>query len=182
MSWTKRQFVIHAFEEVGYSSYSYDLDPAQLESGMRRLDAMMATWNGKGIRLGYPIPNSPEDADLDEETNVPDAANEAIYLNLAIRIAPTIGKTASMETKASAREAFDQLLIMAVTPNEMQMPGTMPSGAGNKPYRSESEYLRKPTDNLDVGKDSELDLGGGAADATEEESSNELVYGEGVWA
>jgi hypothetical protein len=74
MGYSKRQFVYAAFEEIGLASYVFDLQPEQLESARRRLDAMMADWNGKGIRLGYPIPSSPQDGSIDEQTNVPDSA------------------------------------------------------------------------------------------------------------
>jgi hypothetical protein len=159
MGWTKRQFVEQAFEEIGYASYAYDLEPEQLESAMRRLDAMMATWNGRTIRLGYPLPSSPEDASLEMETSVPDIANEAIYLNLAIRIAPIVGKTASMETKSSARDAYKELLKRAAMPHEMQFPETLPAGQGNKPWRyRDSPFIRPPKDPVDAGPDGEIDL------------------------
>ena len=77
MGWTKRQFVLQAFEEIGLASYVYDLTPEQLNSALFKLDAMMGTWNGKGIRIGYPTPGDPESSDLDAQTNVPDSANEA---------------------------------------------------------------------------------------------------------
>jgi hypothetical protein len=54
MGYTKRQFISAAFEEIGLASYVFDLQPEQLQSALRRLDAMMADWNAKGIRLGYP--------------------------------------------------------------------------------------------------------------------------------
>ena len=60
MSWTKRQFVLSAFEEIGIGSYNFDLSPEMLDMGRKRLDAMMATWNAKGIRLAYPIPSNPD--------------------------------------------------------------------------------------------------------------------------
>ena len=75
MGYTKRQFISAAFEEIGLASYVFDLQPEQLESALRRLDAMMADWNAKGIRLGYPLPSSPQDSSLDEETLVPDSAS-----------------------------------------------------------------------------------------------------------
>jgi hypothetical protein len=158
MSWTKRQFVEQAFEEIGYASYAYDLEPEQLESAMRRMDSMMATWNEKGIRLGYPIPSSPENSDLDEETNVPDSANEAIYTNLAIRVAPTIGKVASAETKATANTAYKVLLSRAAMPNEQQLPSTLPAGAGNKPWRNDNPFLDEPDDPLLAGGDGPIDF------------------------
>lgn len=72
MGYSKRQFVAAAFEEIGLASYVFDLQPEQLQSALRRLDAMIADWNGKGIRLGYPLPGSPQYSDLDEPSEVPD--------------------------------------------------------------------------------------------------------------
>jgi hypothetical protein len=156
MGYSKRQFVEGAFEELGIASYDFDLQPEELESAMRRLDAMMAEWNAKGIRLSYPIPGSPDDNDLDEPSEVPDSAYEAMITNLGIRIAPSIGKTVSVETKANAKAAYNTLLARACYPPEMQFPGSTPSGAGNKPHRVSGTFLPKPTDTLDAGTDSAI--------------------------
>lgn len=156
MGWTKRQFVTQAFEEIGLAAYVFDLNPEQLQSGLRRLDSMMATWNAKGIRLGYPLPSSPQDSDLDEQTNVPDSSNEAIYLNLALRIAPSFGKIPSVDTKATAKAAYDNLLSIAAMPMEMQLPGTLPVGAGNKPWNIDQPFVNLPVDPLLAGQDGEI--------------------------
>lgn len=159
MGYSKRQFVAAAFEEIGLASYVFDLQPEQLESALRRLDAMMADWNGKGIRLGYPIPGSPQDSDLDEPSAVPDSANEAIIANLAIKLAPSYGKTPMTETKATARNAYQTLLSRATFPIEQQFPGTLPAGAGNKPWRVQDDpYLRPPTDPVLAGQDGPIDF------------------------
>lgn len=153
MSWTKRQLVVQAFEEIGYASYAYDLQPEQLQAGLRRLEALIATWNGRGVRLGYPLSNNPNTAELDVNSNVPDSANEAIYTNLAIRIAPIVGKTVSVETKQAARSAYMELLSRFTKPEEQQLPGTMPAGAGNKPWRQDQPFLPSPEDQIDAGGD-----------------------------
>jgi len=158
MGWTKRQFVEQAFEEIGLAAYTFDLSPAQLESAMRRMDTMMATWNAKGIRLGYPIPSSPENSDLDQETNVPDSANEAIYLNLGIRLAPGYGKVVSVDTKVSARSAYEAILSKAAMPVEQQLPSTLPAGAGNKPWRYDNPYMQDPIDPVLAGEDGEIEF------------------------
>ena len=144
MSWTKRQLVNQAFDIIGMSSYTYDLQPEQLQSALRQLDTMMATWYNRGVQLGYPIPTSPEDADLDTESNVPDRANEAIYTNLAIRIAPNYGKQVMRELKQAAFYAYQGVLSIASLPNEMQYPETLPKGSGNKPYRWREEFFPIP--------------------------------------
>lgn len=159
MSWTKRQFVESAFDEIGLASYIYDLQPEQLQKGLRRLDSMMAMWNGKGIRLGYPIPSSPENSDLDEETNVPDSANQAIITNVAIQLAPGFGKVVSQETKIAAKDAYNGLLSRSTKPIEMQLPGTMPRGAGQKSWRlNRNPFINPPVDPLVAGDDSTLDF------------------------
>lgn len=158
MSWTKRQFVEAAFSEAGYATYTFDLEPEQLQDALRRLDAMIATWNGKQIYLGYPLPSSPELSDLDEETEVPDAANEAIYTNLAIRIAPLIGKTVSIETRATAKSGYNALISKVSKPLERQMPRTMPSGAGNKPWRNDSPFIAPRDDGIITPPDDTLEF------------------------
>lgn len=158
MSWTKRQFVEQAYEEIGYAGYVFDLEPEQLESAMRRMDAMLATWNAKGIRIGYPLPSSPQNSDLDDETNVPDSANEAIYINLAMRLSPPVGKTISAETRMVAKDSFNTLLMLAAVPPEMQLPNTMPAGSGNKPWRYDDAFLKDPADPLLAGGDGVIEF------------------------
>lgn len=153
MGYTKRQFVSSAFEEIGLAEYVFDLQPEQLEGALRRLDSMMAEWNAMGIRLAYSMPSSPQDSDLDSETNVPDSAWEAIITNLAIRIAPGYGKTVSPDTKVSAKGAFNVLLQRATFPLEQQLPSTMPTGQGNKPWRWDNPFVPIPADPLDAGPD-----------------------------
>ena len=161
MGWTKRQFVVAAFEEIGLADYVYDLSPEQLQSALRRLDAMMATWNAINARVGYPLPADPQDSSLDEQTNIPDYCNETVFQNLAIRIAPGYGKQVSPDTKTAARAGYLNMVQQAIgAPPEMQMPGTMPKGAGNKPWRTNNQpFLNKPVDPISVGEDGDLDLG-----------------------
>ena len=159
MSYTKRQFITGAFEEIGMAAYVFDLQSEDLQFGLRRLDAMMAQWNAAGVRLGYPLPSTPNSSDLDEVTGVPDSANEAIITNLAIKLAPSFGKTVSLETKATASTGYNTLLSRAVMPNEMQLPGTLPLGAGNKPWRENNgEFVTDPETSVDAGPDGILEF------------------------
>jgi hypothetical protein len=157
MGWTKRQFVEQAFDEIGLAGYVFDLQPQQIQSALRRLDTMMATWNAQGIRLAYPLPSSPQDSDLDQETDVPDSAYEAIYTNLAIRIAPSFGKQVALEVKTSAKLAYNVLLQRATAPIEMQLPRTMPAGAGNKPWRIDDPFVAPPQDPVQTGPEGFLE-------------------------
>lgn len=145
MSWTKRQLIENAYEEIGYAPYIYDLTPEQLRSGLRRLDSMIGTWIKKNINLGYPLTSQPQDSDLDTPSNIPATDNEAVYTNLSIRLSPPVGKTISIETRQAAIASYNLLLSVAAKPVEMQMPGSMPAGAGNRTYNGTNDaFLIRP--------------------------------------
>lgn len=145
MPWTKRQFIEAAYTELGLADYVFDLQPQELQSSLRRLDTMMADWYERGILLGYPLPLTPGESDLDTPTGVPDRANEAIIVNLAIKLAPSYGKQVMPQTMTGAREALNTLLVRAARPGVMQMPSQTPAGAGNK-YLGQfwGPFLRPP--------------------------------------
>ena len=159
MAYTKRQFVEAALTEIGLASYVFDIQPEQLEYARRRLDAMMADWNGKGLRLSYPIPASPEQGSLAEETNVPDSANEAVILNLAVRLAPSYGKQIMPDTRLLAKTAYDTVLQRATAPIELQFPDTLPSGAGSKYWRdADDPFMPTPVDPVETGPEGILEF------------------------
>ena len=148
MSWTKRDFVIAAFEEIGIASYQFDLQPEMLDLAKKRLDTLMAEWNAKGIRLGYPVASSPSSGSIDDDTGVPDMANSAIYQNLALRIAPVFGKQVSADLKASAFSGYNALVTKNVEVPQMQLSRTVPAGQGNKLRRTYSPFLLPPDDKV----------------------------------
>lgn len=160
MSWTKRELVQNAFEEVGLASYAFDLQPEQMQAGLRRLDNMMATWNSRGLRIGYPLTDSPSGSDLDQDSNVTDEAIEAIVSNLALRLAPMLGKTVSPDTKASARSAYMALLSRRSNTLEKRIDvNAVPAGAGTKYWRINGDpFLQQEDRGLTVGPDDVLDL------------------------
>lgn len=145
--WTKRDIVNQAMEELGLASYVFDLQPEQLESVKRRLDLMMGTWNAEGIRLGYPVA-SPGASDLDEDSNIPDVAVESVYLNLSVLIGPMFGKVVSETTKSRAKMTKDIITSRSIVPPTQKLPGTMPSGGGNRYTRP---FITPPSDPVTDG-------------------------------
>ena len=132
VSWTKRQLVEQAHSEIGLGSYAFNLQPAQLQDAMIKMDSMLGNWETSGIYLGYPIPETPLASDLDVDTTVDVRSNEAIYLNLAIKIAPSFGKQIAHETRVNAKQAYNKLLNRAtIAPKLKYADGTL-AGSGNK--------------------------------------------------
>lgn len=155
MSWRKRDLVEAAFEEVGLAAYSFELQPEQLQSALRRMDAMVAEWVERGLQIGYNATG-----DIDADSGIALSANAAVYLQLALRISPSLGKIPAPETKAAASAAMDTLYIAAAQPLQRQQPGDMPRGEGQKPWRSiYTPFMPAPTDQSVVAaKTDALDL------------------------
>lgn len=134
MGWKKSDIVKEAFAELGMADYDFDIQPEESMTALRRMDAMMATWAGKGIILGYPLPGSPAGSNIDQESGLPDAAVETVVANLAVRIAPGFNKQINPATVATAKQGYLGFLTALAIPRELQFPNTLPLGQGNRPW------------------------------------------------
>ena len=134
MALTKRDIVDQAFEEIGLGPYQYDIQPEDRQTGLKRLDNLMAEWASKGIETGYPVATDPSQSDLDQAAGVSSAMVRGIVAQVAVDIAPGYGKTASPDTKISASLGYDNALrLSVVVPNKAINTQLTPSGAGYKP-------------------------------------------------
>jgi hypothetical protein len=156
MAFKKRDVIAEAFEEIGLGSYVFDLLPEQWQSALRKLDTMMAGWNAKGIRIGYPLPSSFAASDLDQDMDITDIALEAMRLNLAVRLAPGYGKTVSPDTRSMAATSYRTILSFASQPPTRQLDNRIvPAGAGHKRHGGRyNVFLDPPEDRLKAGPDS----------------------------
>lgn len=160
MGWTKQQLIDQAFDAIGLSSYEFNLTSDQYQSALRMLDSMMAVWNSRGIFLGYRGSFSVDDSSLSSDSGIPDHAIEGVYSNLSLRIATSYGKTVSQETKNIADSSYKTLLSISARPLPMSLPGTMPSGAGNKTWRFANDpFIRGPGQLIAADDSGVLNLG-----------------------
>lgn len=165
MAWTKRQLVEDVFGELALAGWAFDRSPEEDQAAVRKVDTMLGTWLAQGINLGYVFGTSPTDTDLDTDSGLPVYAIEAVVLNGAIRVAAGKGKALAASTKASAKQAYDAVLIVQAHAQvqEQQRPSTMPIGAGVKPWRSTGQqpFVTPPnTDPLTLGADGGLVFSG----------------------
>ena len=158
MSWTKKQLIEAAYRKLGMANYVFDLEAEQLQSACNDMDAMVAAWYP--INISYVFSDSPDTADINAESGVPSFANAAIYLNLAIILAPDVGKLIPPSLTAEAKKAYLTMLKAALPKtNERQMPSTLPRGAGQKPWRDASgPFMPVPANPIETGPDGELEL------------------------
>jgi len=131
VSWTKAELIAEAFGELAIAGYDFDLTPEEKQAALRRMDAMVASWEARGVRLGYKLPASPSTSSVNDAAGIQDRAAEAVYMNLAVNLAAGKGKTLTAATLAAAKAAYDVLLYAAAKPQRQQLRGGMPLGAGS---------------------------------------------------
>ena len=94
--------------------------------------------------------------DVDEDTQLPDWALEAVYLNLGPLLATAVGKQVTPMYAAMARAAKDAMMVRVVKPAERKMPGSHPMGAGHGSFLG-SVWSKDPDSVLTIANQ-ELEL------------------------
>lgn len=160
--WKKRLIVNKAFNDLALAGYTFDLSPEEIQDAILSLDAMMASWETYGIRIGYNATVDPEDADPDQDSGIPDWANKAAYKNLAIDLAASFGKAVPPSLAVAAKVAYDGMLgLIAANPPQMQFRGNLPIGAGWKRSNlNQGPFMPSPQDYLTTGPDGLLTMEG----------------------
>lgn len=138
---TKRDLFEMAFEECGLPGYSFTAQPNEIASALRRLDATMRELEVRGIRIGYNFPPEVGASDPDDPALIPDYAITGVAGQLALKIAPGLGKTLSPEQKRGAGQSFVAMQAASSVVPELRMPRTTPWGSGNKPYGTWYPYV-----------------------------------------
>ena len=139
MGWTKRAIIQSAYAELGVSTVrGFDLTPEDYQEGNQRLDGLMQRFYQQGYRLGYPSPAAFGTGDLDDDSGIPDGANEAVYLSLALRLAPTLGKAVSVETTKAHTAAMMAMARGFSDPIPQRRTNDQsPAGAGNRTWQTD---------------------------------------------
>lgn len=135
MSYTKRQLVEDAYAELALAGYVFDLQPEEMQWGLRRLDAMMARLIAAGMSVPYAV-SGINDSDLDQDSGLPLGFVEAIYLELAQSLAAGKGKNlmpSSVSRAYMAMQDVRNILAMSAV-REQQQVSWMPRGAGSKSW------------------------------------------------
>jgi hypothetical protein len=150
MTTTKRKLALSAFVELGFGGTEFDIDPEQLVNALSALDMMMAEWAGRGARLGYVLPNDYSLSRFDQDMSVPDWSYSAIVANLAIWIAPSLGKTPSPQTITKADRGWALVMSKSTSkPRKLAM-GPMLAGAGAKSRGGSIVVSQEPDETIDA--------------------------------
>lgn len=158
--WTKRELVNQAFGELALYGYEFDLSPDELNTGLIKMDAMLAEWQMRGINVGYNLPADMQGSDLSDPSGLPDYAHSAVYTNLAIRLAAGFGKAVPQDLRVTAKQGLDPMYRMAAYPQQQQLRGSVPIGAGNKWWAATGRRFVRPPDTspVQIGDNGDLNF------------------------
>lgn len=133
---TKRELLAQAMEEFGVSDATFDISPEETQKGLTRLNRIAAQWDGQGIRVGFNLGGG-----LDDEAGIPDTAENAFALNLAVQWAGAFGKTVTQDLRIAARAAWNALYTARQVHPEVPYSSRLPLGSGNRLAGRQQQYF-----------------------------------------
>lgn len=131
---TKRVLVDMAYEECALAGYEFDVTPEELQSALRRLDALMGEWKVQGIDLGYNFPAALGQGNLSDWSGVPDWAANVSAMTLALRIAPRMNKSMGAAANKALASGMVALRAKTQTVPEYSLRPWTPHGIANKTW------------------------------------------------
>lgn len=157
MGWTKRKIVEKAFSVFGLDS-AFGLPADQLQGGLDSLNAMMGQWDSEGIRLGFNL-----DGDLESDSGIDVSRVRAVYTNLGVELAASLGREVSSRITGIASQSYERLKALANRQRTMLLPNTVPLGAGRKGWRgsiggSGRVFADETVDTTNTDTDGELEF------------------------
>lgn len=136
----KRDIIDQAYIEMQINSLSSSPTSEEMSIALRKLESMMLAWTNKGLNLGYIKAerfSNPELEELDEDSGISDADYEAVYINLAVKLAPTYGQVPS-QLNSFANELYQGLFITELPTQRNNE--YMPLGNGDRMGRRTPVY------------------------------------------
>lgn len=127
----KGELIDSAFAICGLSSAEFEIGPEETQMGVEALNSMMAEWEANGINLGYNFPDY-QQGSSSEASGISAADQAAIVGQLALRLAPRIGKTIAPDVRGDIAASFRALQNGYATIPSMAMARHTPRGTGHR--------------------------------------------------
>ena len=134
---TKNDIVLLAYEELRISGLTSQATPSEITTAVRRLDNMIASWKNKNLCISYIPSVSYLDIDPNQDSGLNNTDMFAVVANLAKNLCSTFGKICHPQTKADAKEGYENLFSVVIPPREADL--CQPTGSGS-PYGSSYGY------------------------------------------
>lgn len=124
---TANDIIVRAFNRIGIRASETAIEADEAQDALSLLNDMLVSWEESGLVLGFsPIPN------LTSIVRIPRGTEFAVKENLAVRLAPEYSREIPDILVASANDAMKDLLQRQGNIGDVDMPGTLPLGSGNR--------------------------------------------------
>lgn len=137
-TYTKGDLVGLAFAELGLAVYVFDLKAEQKSAALLQLRLMMGEQPWKAVPFNKAA--TPADEGWANPSAIPDEVAQAVYTNLALRMAPGYGKSPSADTRRAATAGLTLVAALTADTPVQELPSTLPVGAGNRAYSLSNYY------------------------------------------
>lgn len=127
----KSEIIKNAYSRGRISGLTSNPTEAQNTKALNRLEMMMSLWEDKNIMIGYNLEDNP---DINSPHNVDRKYWVAIETSLAIDILSDFGKEPTVGLMKSQKGAYSALLSSTASRRQVQYPGRMPLGRGNRSF------------------------------------------------
>ena len=151
---TKGDIVNQAFEYLRISGLTNEAAPRDTRLALRSLDSMMLAWTNKGLNLSWNKSDDFTDPGPQEDSGISDADYEAIYVNLAVKLAPAFGKPPT-QLDSFARELYAGLFSTELPTQQNNT--YMPLGSGNRRGAYAPVY-QQANETIDVENDGNITI------------------------
>jgi hypothetical protein len=125
----KRRIIEMAFGKLTLAGYEFGRTPEEINDAMSELDAMMLEWPFSG--LGY-VGSTYATGGAEEQSGIPDDTLAAVATQLALRIAPNMGKSLPPEAQGAIAKSYALLQAKVATIPVMPMEHNTVRGAGHR--------------------------------------------------
>ena len=160
---TAETVINDALQEIYINANEQPIQAIDFQFALRNMNRMMSQFDSDGIALGYTIVDNAADA-----ITIPDGAINGLIKNLALRLANSFDMPVSQNLALDAKEGKDTMRNIAVVPQPMEFPDTLPIGSGN-----EQDVAR--TSHFYPGEQDEQFLGEQGGSIGLEDNTNESI-------
>lgn len=143
---TKGELVTLAFDELAISGVTRKPKPEEQMLAIKQMDRMVGQWRNKGLCLGYA--DSAGSVDTNQESNLTLEQEQAVALNLALRLCPAFGLQPNIITMGDAKEAYQNLFPVELTMREGDP--YMPTGSGGDFYRNQYGWCHNNFESYEI--------------------------------
>lgn len=151
---TKGDIVRQAFQHLRISGLTNKATPEDTQLALQTLESMLLAWTNKGLNLSWNKSDNFVDPDPQEDSGISDADYEAIYVNLAVKLAVPFGKPPT-QLDSFARELYAGLFSTEL--HTQQNNAYMPLGSGNRRGTC-APVFQQPNEPIDVENDGNITI------------------------